>query len=462
MMKTSGIISLIIMATSLLVLMLEAISNKNAKILSEKPHLRLLTTGAIVFSLLFLCYALLDSGQFSKKPTLYVNDVSSIFLIINTLTAVFIGKKTLKIQTGEIYFLILASLALSIVTVSSPSLLIKMVTSTSWLVLMTTLAIRSAQGGKKAEIGLKMLFFTIIVMVIFLLALLCLSYANLPINLNLLPLKTALADPMGFCGLGMIALLGLAFSGAPPFHFAHIDCANGSNTAVSFLFLSNSFIQGCALLFQIRFIFIKSELNMSHESSMLAFVLILGFIILWIRALDQSKILRMVSYVATSVGPLFSLSMLFGGSVLLPKMIFLLAMYSFVTLTLLTLYGSLAYMSPINFIWQTWEDLSGFGKLNPWQTLTFLVALASIAGLPGTLGYFVKLSLIAPLKDNLLFSGAIFLSIAIGAACTMRVFVFAFSKHASSREKPDAIRPHMSIVAASLILIVLGFFPFVR
>ncbi len=260
-----------------------------------------------------------------------------------------------------------------------------------------------------------------------------------------------------------MALVGISLAGAPPFHFGHVDCADGGNISLAFLFLSNSAIQGATVLVSIQSILLKSGIAFDEEANLLGTMLIFGFIVLYLRALDQSRVRRTAAYIATSVGPLFSMSMLFGGSVLLPKLVFLLAIFSFLTLTLFTLYGSLVYMDPINLPWTTWEDMSGFGRAKPLPTLTFLIALASIAGLPGTIGYFIKLSLIAPLHENIVMSGSVFLSIAIGAAFVMRVFVFMFSKHQqkTSRESISP-RPQFSLIAASIVLIVLGFFPFVR
>jgi NADH:ubiquinone oxidoreductase subunit 2 (subunit N) len=139
-----------------------------------------------------------------------------------------------------------------------------------------------------------------------------------------------------------------------------------------------------------------------------------------------------------------------------------MAIFSFLSLSLFVLFGSLAYMEPIGQHWQTWEDIAGFGRKNKVQTLHLLIALASIAGLPGTLGYFIKLSLIAPMQDNLLFSGTIFISIAFGAACTMRMFVFLFSKQSTRVYAEINDLPPYSLMASALILIALGLFPFVR
>lgn len=463
--KATDITIIILMGTSLVVLMLEAIGNRQFRTtLPEKPHIRLLAIGALAVAFLLIAYSLSGKTIATRRPLLFINDIASIFLIINTIIAIFLGRRTLtRNQNGETYFLILAATAMSISNICTSSLVLKLVASTGWLVLMTTLAIKSTTGGKKAEIALKLGFSAIIVIVLFLFAILLLTYTNHSIDLEMLSLNRPFTNRMSFLGLILVALAGLSLAGTPPFHFGHVDCADGGNISVAFLLLSNSFIQGCALLLTVKTILTKSGVNIDNESNILGFMLIVGFMVLWLRALDQSKIRRTVAYIAASVGPLFSMSILFGVSVLLPKLIFLLAIYSFVTLTLFTLYGSLAYMNPINLPWQTWEDMSGFGRSSPLQTLTFLVALASIAGLPGTLGYFVKLSLIAPLKDSLIFSGAIFLSIAIGAACAMRVFVFMFSKTSQVVGKGVINpRPPVTLMLASLVLIALGFFPFVR
>jgi NADH-quinone oxidoreductase subunit N len=460
--KATDISILILMGTSLVVLALEAIGTKQFKTgLVEKPHIRLLTISALIIAGLLIFFDLMNVAQIARQPIVYIDEIASLFLVINAVITVLLGQKTLiKNQNGEIFFLILASLTLSIKNVCTDSLTLKLITGVGWLILLTTLTIKCTPGGKKAEIGLKLTFCVVIFFLQLLLAIFLLNYANISTDLNLLNLNSTTSIVYGYLAIILVTLSMLSLAGIPPFHFGHIDSADGGNISVAFLQISNASIQSGVTLLSLKTALTRSNLDVENSLNFISLTLVIGFMILWLRALDQSKIRRTIAYVGATIAPLFSMSILFGTSALLPKLIFLLAIFSFVTLTLFTLFGSLAYMDPIHMPWQTWEEMSGFGRTNPWQTLTFLVAISSIAGIPGTLGYFVKLSLIAPLHDSVIFSGSVFLSIAFGAACVMRVFVFMFSKQT---QNPGAtLRPPASLVMASLILIALGFFPFVR
>ena len=455
---------LISMVASLMVLLLESIGNRQHKGLSiEKPHIRWLALSSLLGCLIYIIIGLWDEGLLMRRPLFYLNDISSAFLTINSAIAVLLGRKTLaNHQNGENYFLILASLAISIGGICNSSLVIKIISITGWLVLMTTLSIRTNSGGKKVEIGLKMTIAVIFVMLQLFFAIALLMLADQPLDLELINTNNLSNKTLVLFAIAFVACSGLSLSATPPFHFAHIDMADGGNISVAYLLFSNSFIQAAMMMISAKNTFLHTGITIENKISLFGFMLLSGFMVLWLRALDQTKVRRAVAYMAASIGPLFCMSILFGSSMLMPQLIFILAVFSFLTLALFALFGSLAYMDEINQSWQTWEDMSGFGRLGPIQAITFMVAISSIAGLPGTLGYFIKLSLIAPFKDNLLFGGSIFLSIAIGAACTMRIFVFMFSKQPQMVRNNNNKNPPFSLVIASLILIFLGFFPFVR
>lgn len=452
----------LLMGVSLIVLILEAISNRQIRVARiDKPHIRLLTFGTLIITSILLILDLYQNAS-SLESNLFFNEVAAIFLVVNTIISLFMRNEALD-KNPEIFFLILASLASAISNVSTGSLIVKMMATTSFFVAMTTIAIKSTPSGKKAELGLKLSFITILLMLQFLGAIFILSIYGFPLDMHSIVVSSEHNMDAWLTGMIMLALAGITLSGAPPFHFGHVDCADGGDYPVAFLFLCNAAIQGSSLLLDINNIFLKSNIPIKDESNFVALMLIFGFLVLALRSLDQSKIRRTTAYIATMTGPLMCMSILFGTSLLLPKQVYLVALFAFQSLALFTLYGSFAHMNPINQPWQTWEELSGFGRIKPMPALTFLVAIASIAGLPGTLGYFVKLSLIAPLHENIIFSGSIFLSIAIGAACVMRIFVFMFSKQSFMRQHEEAAKTMpRSLIVASVILILLGFFPFVR
>jgi hypothetical protein len=66
------------------------------------------------------------------------------------------------------------------------------------------------------------------------------------------------------------------------------------------------------------------------------------------------------------------------------------------------------------------------------------------------------------MQKNLYFNLLIFASIAMGAACTMRFFVFLYSKDPNKREITKKTYVPYSLLGATIILIILGFFPFVK
>lgn len=456
------IVIILLMLSSIVVLMLEAIGQKpHTTALIERPHIRLFTFGVIIAAIIILVINLSREPFLSRRPHLFFESFAILFLLINTFIALYLGKKTRAfLRNGDSFFLLLASLTAAIINIWTDFLAIKLIASTGWLIIMASLAVKTTIGGKKAEIGLKLSFSALLFFILGLLATYFIFAASLKAELSNITLESA---GFGLIGVVFLVLMGMSLAGVAPFSFAHVDCADGSNLSTSFLILSNAMIQGASHLLDAKMILVRSGPEFAHFVSAIAYILAAGLLITWLRALDQSKIRRTATYVASSVAPLFCLSLLFGTSALLPKLIFVLALFAFVTIALFALFGSLAYSDPIYSPWQTWEDIAGYGRRNRMPSLYFLVAIASIAGLPGTLGYFIKLSLIAPLKDSYLFNIVIFISIAMGAACTMRIFVFLFSKQSLRIDQPSLeISSPLTLMAASLILIILGFFPFVR
>jgi len=455
----------LLIGSAIIVLLLEGLGPKiSFKDTKEKPHIRLFCIASILMLGSFLLMELYNSTKLHKVPDQYINHIAAIFLMINTLGAIFIGQKTLKnFQTGQMYFLLLCALILAIANIASPDLLVKFITSISWLIVMTTLVLKSADTALKTEIGIKMMVNIMVLALLFLMGLIFIKTAYKNIELTKISANIAGSKLLGVPGLLLILASFLVLGGIPPFHFSHIDAAHGGNVAISFLLLGNGAIQCGTNLSGVVKLLSKFQTSYEKSATLVIITLLCGYLLLLLRASDQSKIKRTFIYMAASLAPIFALTLSFGSSILTPKLIYLLILYIFLSLSLFILFYSLSYLSPLDQHTPTWEDIAGLGKSLRVSSLCLMISLASLSGMPGTLGFFVKLSLIAKIQKSIWLNLAIFLSILIGTGCTMRIFVFLFSKEPRVPHEVE----HLStipfiLICGSSLLIFFGFFPFIR
>src|SRR5690606_6125885 len=99
-------------------------------------------------------------------------------------------------QNIDVFFLILASLSISIINIATDYLILKLISSTGWLIIMATLAIKTTIGGKKAEIGLKITFNAILVFLLLFFSLYILTYSSHVSDLSSLRIDIGSAEAM--------------------------------------------------------------------------------------------------------------------------------------------------------------------------------------------------------------------------------------------------------------------------
>jgi NADH:ubiquinone oxidoreductase subunit 2 (subunit N) len=428
---------LILLLASLVVLLLDALGIKNFRdVQDEKPHIRLFANSALI-----ICMLITLSSIGSWQKILIVNNIHKLlftfFLILNSFIALNMSHTNkLAKQSDDIFFLILSSTSLAISHIYFDHIVIKMTTISAWFILMATISIKSTEAGRKAEIGLKLCMIALLIFLLFLFSWLF-NQAELlsPENLGIFPL----------------ALAALAIAGIPPFHIAHVDCASGANPKTAFLLLANSSILSTSLF-----------LKLKQSSNLVALVLVFGLLILALRALDQTRIRRCLTYLALGTSPLFSLVLVFGSSALIPRNAFMIVIFVFLTLTLYILFSAISFLEPELSALATWEDISGLGRKYKLMTFFLLIALATMAGVPGTLGYFAKLSMVNPSLDNPLLTLSLIFSIALCAASLMRIFVFFYAKETLSASRASSPKISPYLWAAVIVVSTLGFFPFIH
>src|SRR5580704_5746576 len=147
---------LILITGSLLVLILDAIGTRQFKLGNiEKPHIELVAISSILTALFII---FIDFLSIQKITLFFHSKIGPLFLILNTLVFILLYRNNPHRKSDQAYFIILSSLAISIFNISTTNLIFKLAASCGWMVLVTTLAIISTPGGKKAEIGLKLSF----------------------------------------------------------------------------------------------------------------------------------------------------------------------------------------------------------------------------------------------------------------------------------------------------------------
>jgi NADH-quinone oxidoreductase subunit N len=445
--------------SAVLCLILESLGRKQSKISTrKKPHIRLIAFSTCIFIIGYQL-KIIPITQLVNSSSL----LGMVFLSINTFAAMFLATKSLKsFQNGEIYFYILSALALALLSIISSDLAIIALVSIAWLSLMLGLATVTSNGSKAAEIGTKLGVSIGIIILLFFLAIF-ISVSTLGTSTFINMSKAVAQNPLHTKAIFFLVIASLfAVSGIAPFQTAAVDTAFGSNTAISYLLITNGTILGSVHVEK----FIKLQnFNSSPLQGFNEYIIIwllLALTLLWLRALDQQKIERAITYIAFTQGPLFILCLLLGSAISIPRSLYLLSLFSCLTLSSFCLFYAQSLMNFSKTFSLTWEEIAGIGRLNKAAAMCWLIAIASITGLPGTLGYFLKLSLISPLKHSPLYVVAIFLSIAFGAACTLRLFVFLFAKHPHSIKKPNT-KPKFAaaLIFFASLLIIAGFFPFV-
>jgi NADH-quinone oxidoreductase subunit N len=191
--------------------------------------------------------------------------------------------------------------------------------------------------------------------------------------------------------LGLVFIVsGLAFKlGAVPFQMWVPDVYEGSPTAVTMLISSVPKLAAFALV--IRLLVQGLPTLVVDWQQMLMIMAVLSIIIGNITAIAQTNLKRMLAYSTIShVG--FVLYGLMSASM----NGFIFAMFYIVSYVLMTLagFGIILLLSRKGFEADKLDDLKGLNQRSPWHAFLMLIVMFSMAGVPPTLGFYAKFSVL--------------------------------------------------------------------
>lgn len=258
---------------------------------------------------------------------------------------------------------------------------------------------------------------------------------------------------------GLVFLIvGLAFKlGAVPFHMWIPDVYHGAPTTVTSFIASAPKIAGFAIFIRV----LVEGLGALHTDwqGMLIILAVLSLAVGNIVAIAQTNLKRMLAYSTISHVGFILLGLLAGTKAGYSSAMFYILVYSLMTLGG---FGIILLLARAGFESEELDDLKGLNKRSPWFAFMMLIFMFSMAGVPPTVGFWAKLSVLSAVIDiDMLWLAlvGVFFSI-IGVFYYLRVIKLMYFDDAVETA-PLENNTQMQVVLSfnGLIILLLGVYP---
>jgi NADH-quinone oxidoreductase subunit N len=201
---------------------------------------------------------------------------------------------------------------------------------------------------------------------------------------------------------GLVFLVsGMAFKlGVVPFHMWIPDVYHGAPTAVTLVIGSAPKLAAFAMAMRLL---VNGLLDLAVDwQQMLVILSVLSMAVGNLAAIAQTNIKRMLAYSTISHMGFMLLGLLAGvvnGNWLNAADAYSAAMFYVVVYVLTTLgsFGMVLLLSRAGFEAENLDDFKGLNARSPWYAFIMLLLMFSLAGVPPTVGFYAKLSVLQPL-----------------------------------------------------------------
>lgn len=259
--------------------------------------------------------------------------------------------------------------------------------------------------------------------------------------------------------LGMVmTIAGMAFKlGAVPFHMWIPDIYHGAPTAVTLYIGSAPKMAAFAMIMRLL-VEGMGDLHAQWQD-ILIIMAILSMGVGNVIAIAQANIKRMLAYSTISHVGFIMLGILSGTSTGYSAAMFYAIVYAIMSAGG---FGMIILLSRAGFEADKLDDFKGLNERSPWNAFMMLILMFSMAGVPPTLGFYAKLSVIqAVVNVDLVWLAvvAIMFSV-IGAFYYLRIIkLMYFDK--PEETAPISSTPDMRLILSlnSLAILALGIYP---
>ncbi len=253
-------------------------------------------------------------------------------------------------------------------------------------------------------------------------------------------------------------LVGIAFKiSAVPFHMWAPDVYEGSPTSVTLFFTMVPKI--AALTVFIRFLYVPFLNLIDQWQMIIIFLSIASMLFGAIAAIGQTNIKRLVAY--SSIGHIgYTLAGLATGSNEgIQSSIIYISIYVIMNLAL---FSCLLMLKRNDQYYEDIDDLSGLSKNHPLLSLSLLVILFSLAGIPPLAGFFAKFYIFKTVIEQSMYFLAIvgLLSTVIAAFYYLRIIkIIYFDKEKEKYDEDHSLWLKFSLTFSTILILLYFIFP---
>ena len=449
----------IFLSLSIMFLLILGVFKKNSsKLIQNISLIVLLITAVITLNETF------GTSQMFLFNNSMVIDYLSSFMKIITLLAAFLVLvissnylKTFKIFKIEYPILILSSVLGMMIMISSNDLIVFYMGLELQSLALYVLATFNRDQLKSSEAGLKYFVLSALSSGLLLYGCSLIYGFTGTTNFNLITDQLNSNEYALTFGIVFI-LVGLAFKiSAVPFHMWAPDVYEGSPTSVTLFFTMVPKI--AALTVFIRFLYVPF-LNLIEQWQMIIiFLSIASMLFGAIAAIGQTNLKRLIAY--SSIGHVgYALAGLATGSNDgIQSSVIYITIYILMNLGL---FSCLLMMKRDNNYYENIDDLSGLSKNHPLLSLSLLVILFSLAGIPPLAGFFAKFYIFKSVLEQSMYFLAIvgLLSTVVAAFYYLRIIkIMYFDKEKEKYDTDHSLWLKFSLAASTLLILIYFIFP---
>ena len=453
------VFSEIFISLSIMFLLILGVFKKDSSRLIQKISLIcLLVTAVITFNeTLGIKEILLFNGS-------VIIDYLSSFMKIITLIAAFLTLvissnylRTFKILKIEYPILILCSVLGMMVMISSNDLIVFYMGLELQSLALYVLATFNRDQLKSSEAGLK--YFVLSALSSGLLLYGCSLIYGFTGSTNFNLIATQLNSNEYALTFGIVFILvGLAFKiSAVPFHMWAPDVYEGSPTSVTLFFTMVPKI--AALTVFIRFLYVPFFNLINQWQIILIFLSIASMLFGAIAAIGQTNLKRLIAYSSIGHVGYILAGLATGSNEGIQSSVIYITIYILMNLGL---FSCLLMMKRNEQYYEDIDDLSGLSKNHPLLSLSLLVILFSLAGIPPLAGFFAKFYIFKSVIEQSMYFLAIvgLLSTVVAAFYYLRIIkIMYFDKEKEKYDMDQSLWLKFSLAGSTLLILIYFIFP---